>query len=90
MQWAHEHPHFRYVPVLSDALPEDDWGGRTGLVHRVAMEDFPDLSSHQVYVCGAPAMVEAAKRDLVEGCVLPADEFFSDAFSFATDKVSAT
>lgn len=90
MQWAREHPFFSYVPVLSDALPEDGWDGRAGLVHRAAMEDFPDLSGHQVYVCGAPAMVDAAKRDLIESCGLPAEEFFSDSFSFATDKVATT
>jgi len=90
VRWQREHPHFSYVPVLSDALPEDGWSGRTGLVHRAAMKDFADLSYHQVYVCGAPAMVDAAQRDFVEGCGLPVDEFFADSFSFAADKVSAT
>jgi CDP-4-dehydro-6-deoxyglucose reductase len=42
-----------------------------------------------VYVCGAPAMVDAAKRDFVEDCGLPIAEFFSDSFTFASDKVSA-
>jgi CDP-4-dehydro-6-deoxyglucose reductase len=27
------------------------------------MEDFPDLSGHQVYACGVPLMVEAAHKD---------------------------
>ncbi len=27
--WAGEHANFRYVPVVSDALPEDAWSGRT-------------------------------------------------------------
>ena len=30
------------------AQPEDNWTGRTGFVHRAVMEDFPDLSGHQV------------------------------------------
>src|SRR5215470_1220613 len=29
-QWAAEYPGFKYVPVISDALPEDGWQGRTG------------------------------------------------------------
>ena len=33
-QWAAEHANFRYVPVISDALPEDNWTGRSGFVHR--------------------------------------------------------
>ncbi|HWM40813.1 MAG TPA: CDP-6-deoxy-delta-3,4-glucoseen reductase, partial [Burkholderiales bacterium] len=30
--WAREHPHFRYVPVISEARPEDQWSGRSGFV----------------------------------------------------------
>ncbi len=84
-RWAAAHPNIRFVPVLSDATGEDAWGGRTGFVHRAAMEDFPDLSGHQVYVCGAPAMVAAAKADFVAKCKLPEGEFFSDAFDFSKD-----
>ena len=87
--WQHSHAQFRYVPVVSEALPEDGWQGRTGLVHEAVMADFPDLSGHQVYVCGAPAMVDAAKREFVGACRLPAEEFFSDSFTFAADKVAA-
>jgi len=71
----------RYVPVLSEALTSDNWRGRTGFVHRAVMEDFPDLSGHQVYACGAPVMVEAARRDFTAQCGLLADEFYSDAFT---------
>ena len=70
----------RYVPVLSDAPASDGWTGRTGLVHLAVMQDFPDLSGHQVYACGAPIMVESAHRDLTLKCALPEEEFFSDAF----------
>ena len=73
----------RFVPVLSDAAPGDAWSGRSGLVHHAAMHDYPDLSAHQVYVCGSPAMVAAARRDFVAQCALPADEFFADAFELA-------
>jgi CDP-4-dehydro-6-deoxyglucose reductase len=75
----------KYVPVVSDALPEDNWTGRTGFVHRAVMEDFPDLSAHQVYACGVPVMVDAAKRDFAQQCRLPEDEFFADAFTTAAD-----
>ena len=79
-KWQREHG-VRYVPVLSDALPADDWNARTGLVHRVVMEDFPDLSGCQVYACGAPVMVAAAHRDFTSQCKLSEDDFFSDAFT---------
>jgi CDP-4-dehydro-6-deoxyglucose reductase len=76
----------RYVPVLSEPRPEDGWAGRTGLVHQAVMADLPDLSGHQVYACGAPVMVDSARRDFVALCGLPADEFYADAFTSEADK----
>jgi CDP-4-dehydro-6-deoxyglucose reductase len=84
--WAGEHAaQFKYVPVISDALPEDGWTGRTGFVHRAVMEDFPDLSAHQVYACGVPIMVDSARRDFVRKCKLPELEFFADSFTTQAD-----
>jgi len=79
-QWPIE-----YIPVVSDALPEDNWTGRTGFVHRAVMQDFPDLSGHQVYACGVPVMVDAAKRDFTQQCKLPEEEFFADSFTTQAD-----
>lgn len=84
-EWQQSLPYFTYVPVISDALPEDDWRGRAGFVHRAVMEDFPDLSHHQVYACGAPIMVNSAKRDFVALCKLPEDAFYADAFTTEAD-----
>lgn len=89
-QWAREMPNFSYVPVISDALPEDQWGGRTGFVHRAVMEDFADLSGHQVYACGAPIVVQSAKEDFTRTCGLPEEEFFADAFTTAADLAKKT
>jgi CDP-4-dehydro-6-deoxyglucose reductase len=87
-QWQRERPDFRYVPVVSDPMPEDGWTGRGGFVHRAVMEDFPDLSGHQVYACGAPIVVESARADFTAVCGLPADEFFADAFTSAADQAA--
>jgi CDP-4-dehydro-6-deoxyglucose reductase, E3 len=84
-RWAAEMPHFRFVPVVSDALPEDGWTGRTGFVHRAVMEDFPDLSAFQVYACGSPVVVDSARRDFVAHCGLAADEYYADSFTSAAD-----
>jgi CDP-4-dehydro-6-deoxyglucose reductase, E3 len=84
-QWAAEQPNFRYVPVLSEAKPEDGWTGRTGFVHQAVMADLPDLSGHEVYACGAPVMVESARKDFTERCGLPEDAFYADAFTSAAD-----
>ena len=88
-QWAKTLPNFRYVPVISDALPEDSWSGRTGFVHRAVMDDLPDLSGHQVYACGAPLMVDAAQKDFTAQCRLPEEEFYADSFTSEADLASA-
>lgn len=87
LKWAAEHPGFRYVPVISEAASEDAWTGRAGFVHRAVMEDFPDLSGHQVYACGVPIMVDSARRDFVQRCKLPELEFFADSFTTQADLV---
>lgn len=84
-EWAATLPAFNYVPVLSEAEPADGWEGRTGFVHRAVMEDLPNLSNYQVYACGAPIMVDSARRDFTEICGLPEEEFFADAFTTAAD-----
>ena len=69
------------MPVLSEARPEDGWQGRTGFVHQAILTDFTDLSGYQVYACGAPPMIDAARKDFMDRS-LPEDEFFSDAFAY--------
>jgi CDP-4-dehydro-6-deoxyglucose reductase len=80
-------PNLTYVPVISDALPEDAWTGRTGFVHRAVLQDHADLSDFEVYACGAPIVVESAKRDYVSEGRLPEECFFADSFTSAADKV---
>ncbi len=85
LKWAAEHANFTYVPIISEALPEDQWTGRTGFVHRAVMEDLPDLSGCQVYACGVPIMVDSARYDFIAQCKLPEDEFFADSFTTQAD-----
>ncbi len=79
-------PGVTYVPVLSEPGLEEGWQGRTGFVHQAVLADLPDLSGHQVYACGAPVMVAAAKASFVAVAGLPIDEFYSDAFVSEADK----
>ena len=81
-----EMPNLAYVPVISNALPEDNWTGRTGFVHQAVMQDFPDLSGHQVYACGAPIVVDSARAEYSAKAGLPAEEFFADSFTTEADK----
>lgn len=84
-EWVQALPGFKFVPVVSEALPQDNWSGRQGFVHQAVMQDLPDLSGYQVYACGAPIMVESARRDFAQQCGLPDEEFFADAFTSLAD-----
>jgi CDP-4-dehydro-6-deoxyglucose reductase len=84
-EWSRTLHNFKYVPVVSNAQPEDNWSGRNGFVHQAVMADFPDLSGHQVYACGAPIVVESAQRDFVAQCKLPEEEFYADSFTSEAD-----
>jgi CDP-4-dehydro-6-deoxyglucose reductase len=79
-------PNLHYVPVVSDALPEDGWTGRTGFVHQAVLQDLPDLSGHQVYACGAPIVVDSARAAYTGQAGLPEEEFFADSFTSEADK----
>lgn len=82
--WVGALPGFRYVPVLSEPAAGEEWDGRTGFVHQVVMADLPDLSGHQVYACGGPAMIDAAKEDFTRQCRLPIEHFHADSFTYST------
>jgi CDP-4-dehydro-6-deoxyglucose reductase len=82
-EWQRAHDNFSFIPVLSDPRPEDSWPGRTGFVHEAVLADFTDLSGYEVYACGAPPMISAARRDFTARG-LPEDAFFSDSFDFQT------
>jgi CDP-4-dehydro-6-deoxyglucose reductase len=80
-QWQQTRKNFSFIPVLSEPGAADHWPGRTGFVHTAVLADFADLSGYEVYACGAPPMVAAAKRDFTARG-LPEDAFFSDSFEF--------
>jgi CDP-4-dehydro-6-deoxyglucose reductase len=82
-------PNLRYVPVISNATPEDAWTGRTGFVHQAVLQDHPDLSGFQVYACGAPIVVDSAQREYVSQGGLPPEEFYADSFTSEADKAKA-
>ena len=82
--WTKQNPLIRYTPVLSEQKPEDNWSGRTGFVHNAIMEDYPDLSKHEIYGSGAPAMVYAGRDEFVKNG-LDLDHYYSDAFEYQKD-----
>lgn len=68
---------FKFVPVLSEEPLDSDWDGARGWV-----TDFIDAHLSpiaQVYMCGPPAMLDAAETKL-KASGIPADQIFSDKF----------
>jgi len=77
--WAGRLYEFNFVPVLSRAGA--DWQGRRGHVQQAVVEDHADLSEHAIYLCGAPEMIQDAKRLLAaRGASL--DHMYADSFTF--------
>ncbi|MEP7058014.1 MAG: CDP-6-deoxy-delta-3,4-glucoseen reductase [Caldimonas sp.] len=88
-RWQSEHPNFTFIPVLSEPAGDDAWPGRTGFVHQAVLDDFRDLSGYQIYACGAPPMIDAARRDFTQQRALPPDEFFADSFTYGAETENA-
>ncbi len=79
-KWLRRQPDLRFEAVISDPIEPSAWTGRRGQVHQAVLESFATLKNHDVYACGAPVMVQAARRALQDLRGLPAEQFFSDSF----------
>ena len=88
MTWQEQSERFRFVPVLSN--PDADWTGQIGFVHEAVLRDYPDLSGFEVYACGNPSMVEAARVSFTDGNMLAKEDFISDAFMAAAILTTST
>lgn len=83
-EWVQAHANFRYTPVLSESRAEDQWQGRIGWVHEAVVQDYPDLSRHEIYAAGPPPMIVAG-RTLFLSHGLDPEHFYSDSFEFSHD-----
>ncbi len=83
-RWAAVVPTLDFHPVISDAMEAERAGTRCGLVHEAVLEDFPDLSGHDVYMCGPPALIDAGRRTFVEAG-LPEARLYYDSFDYAPE-----
>ncbi len=65
---AEKHPNFSYHVALSNPLPEDHWEGMTGFIHQrlldTYLEQHPDPTEIEFYLCGPPLMVAAVEAML--------------------------
>jgi Na+-transporting NADH:ubiquinone oxidoreductase subunit F len=65
-----EHPNFNWTLALSEPLPEDDWTGPTGFIHKVLLDRY--LGQHRApedieyYMCGPGVMNKAVIAMLLD------------------------
>ncbi len=79
-QWERQHDDIHYRPVLSNGGAE--WQGRRGYVQDAAVADFTSFGGFEMYACGNPAMVYAAKDQMVANGMAE-EHCYSDAFEWA-------
>lgn len=70
---------FEFVPVLSEAERCEKWDGETGLVTEAVARRFDNFRGHEGYLCGPPAMIDAA-IELLTGSGCKSRHIFFDRF----------
>jgi CDP-4-dehydro-6-deoxyglucose reductase/terephthalate 1,2-dioxygenase reductase component len=79
-RWQKLWPGFTFIAAVEDAADAQSLGGFQGRVDDAVRAHCTTLAGHEVYCCGAPAMVAAVKKACVEERGLDARHFFSDVF----------
>jgi Na+-transporting NADH:ubiquinone oxidoreductase subunit F len=73
-------PNFRFIPALSEPLPEDNWSGETGLITDVLDRHIESGDNTEAYLCGSPGMIDAAVNVLTKKGI-PEELIFYDKFA---------
>ncbi len=76
-------PNFKFNIALSEPLPEDNWKGYTGFIHKVLLDNY--LVKHEepeeieYYLCGPPVM-NSAVFSMLDDLGVPAENIAFDDF----------
>ena len=80
---AAENPNFTWTLALSEPLPEDNWTGATGFIHRVLhdryLKDHPAPEDIEYYLCG-PGVMNKAVIDLLLSLGVDRENIMLDDF----------
>lgn len=78
-----EHGNFSFHLALSEPLPEDEGKAHTGFIHDVLRREYldahPDPTAIEYYLCGPPAMIQAALT-MLEELGVPQQQIAYDEF----------
>lgn len=72
-------PGLSHICAVSDSAENDGWTGERGLITTVMERNLGDLSGFDAYLCGPPAMIDAAIPILADKGVRP-ERIFYDKF----------
>lgn len=73
-------PNYKYIPVLSDPAPDDDWDGQTGFVTDAVAAALENGDNVEAYLCGSPGMIDACVKVLTSKGV-PEELIYYDKFA---------
>ncbi|MEC9340427.1 MAG: 2Fe-2S iron-sulfur cluster binding domain-containing protein [Pseudomonadota bacterium] len=86
-QWPAD---FRFIPVLSEEPASSGWAGARGLVtEQIGSQMLGSLAKYHAYLCGPPAMIDAAMVLLVGGGI-PVSHIHYDKFLDASNLPDAS
>ena len=82
-QLAAENDNFDWHLALSEPLPEDNWSGYTGFIHKVLLDEYllkhPAPEDCEYYLCGPP-MMNSAVIKMLENLGVPRENILLDDF----------
>ena len=82
LNWQEQHSHIQYNRALSETdAPESAF---SGFVHEAVLDKYPNLSGHDVYMSGPPAMIDTARAAFLQHD-LPERQLYYDSFEFGLD-----
>jgi Na+-transporting NADH:ubiquinone oxidoreductase subunit F len=73
-------PQFRFIPTLSRVTDEEAWEGARGRVTKQIQRIVQEKDPFDVYICGAPPMVESCQKILTQKGI-PEDRIYFDKFA---------
>jgi NAD(P)H-flavin reductase len=74
--WQAAQPQFSFTPVLSEEPAGSDWTGARGLITDVLAAEMGDAFGAEAFLCGPPAMIDAAIEVLLAAGLDEADIYY--------------
>jgi Na+-transporting NADH:ubiquinone oxidoreductase subunit F len=78
-----KHPNFKFNIALSEPLPDDNWEGYVGFIHKIVLDNYlskhPEPEEIEYYLCGPP-MMNAAVFKMLDDLGVPPEMIAFDDF----------